>query len=176
MTNKTKWILSGVAALVVSGALFAMPALAEERGVTPFGPRGFSMMGTIHGAMGGDMQAMHNAMAPLMSQMPAMHEQAMGEVAGLLNMTIDELNAAMAEGKTLAELADEQKVAPGQLQSVMTRNMKTFLDSAVKDGTLTREQANQMFQLHQQHSTDCISGQSGMMGGMHGMMFGTRGQ
>lgn len=180
MTSKNKWIMGGVAALLVSGALFAVPALAQGRDVSFQG-----MMGSMHGAiggnmaemhaqMGGNMAEMHNAMAPLMDQMGPMHEQVMGEVAALFDMSLDELNAAMADGKSLAQLAEEKNVAPGQIQSLMTRGMKGFLDKAVEDGTITREQANQMFQHHAQNSAGCLSGEhDDMMGNMHSMMFGS---
>ncbi|MFZ5827530.1 MAG: hypothetical protein ACOY94_24775 [Bacillota bacterium] len=180
MTNRTRWIVGGVAALVISGALFAVPALAQERGYGMFGSMQSMMssmhgaMSSMHGAMSGDMAAMHGAMAPLMDQMGPMHEQMMGEVAALFDMTAEELNAAMAEGKSLAQLAEEKNVAPGEIQSLMTRGMKAFVDQAVEAGTITREQANQMFQHHQQHSASCVSGDhNAMMNSMHGMMGGS---
>ncbi len=183
MQKRTKWILGAAAALVISGSVFAVPALAQNLGYGHMSAfMGSANMQKMHQQMmnsgsmaqmhqqmmGSEMMAMHEAMAPLMSQMPAMHDQVMGEVAGHFDMTLDELNAALAEGKTLEQLADEKKVAAEEIISIMTQNMKSFLDSAVEAGTITREQADQMTEMHQQHSTDCLNG-----GGMHGMMFGT---
>ncbi|WP_374712928.1 hypothetical protein [Symbiobacterium terraclitae] len=174
MNAKTKWILSGLAALLVSGVLYALPAMAEERGVAPWGNSGPGMMGRMHSLMArhmsGTLMAMHNAMAPLMSQMGAMHDQMMGELSTLLGMTREELDGALAQGKSLDQLAQEKQVAPEEIRSLMDRTMKAFLDKAVENGTLTEEQAEQIYRHHQQNSARCLTLD---MGSMHTMMFGS---
>lgn len=162
MNKTTKWILGTVAALAVSGLAFTMPAMAEEQG-----PKNM-----MHGMMQshGDMAAMHNVMMPLMSQMPAMHEQMMGDIAQLLGMTADELEQAVKE-QSLAEIADDQGVAIGEVRAAMTNGMKTFLDKLVTDETITQGQAGQMLGFMEKKLESCLNGQMGsMMGsGMMGM-------
>ncbi len=164
MTKRTKWILGGVAALAVSGLIYAMPALAAGNGYGYGGPAfGYGMMQ----ARGGDMATMHNAMYPLMSQMPAIRDQVMGEVAALLDMTADDLYADLGEGKSLADIAAEKGVAIGQIRALMTQNMKAFLDQWVDEGSVTRAQAGRWLGFMEQNLDACLAGQ---MGGMVGMM------
>jgi hypothetical protein len=167
MRKMTAWILGGVAALTVTGLAFAMPALAEDKApnTDPTAP-GYNMM------QSGDMATMHNVMMPLMGQMPAMHQQVMGDVAKQLGMTLDELNQAMKDGKSLATLANEKGVAIGEIRATMTNGMKSFLDKLVADKTITQEQAGQMLGFMEKNMESCLTGQmgGGMMGG--GMMGG----
>jgi hypothetical protein len=95
-------MLSGAAALVVTGAAFAVPALAQDNAPAGQAGPGFRMMHAM-----GDMTAMHNVMMPLRNRMPAMHDQVMGDVAGQLGMSLDELSQALKE-KSLAAIAEEK--------------------------------------------------------------------
>ncbi|MFZ5816056.1 MAG: hypothetical protein ACOY93_12225 [Bacillota bacterium] len=183
MTKHGKWILTGATSLAVAGLLFAVPALAQEAVTGPWSMIGRMTSGTMAqmhqtmmqnghmaGMASGEMAAMHERMAPLMSEMPAMHEQVMGEVAQLLGLTPEQLEAAMADGKSLTDLATEQNLNPTELERLMTEKMEAFLNQAVEAGTITREQAEEMQRLHQEHAGGCLSGQ---MGEMTGMMSGT---
>lgn len=163
MKRITVWVLGGAAALVVTGLAFAMPALAEDKAPPSPAAPGFSMMQS-HGGMA----AMHSVMMPLMSQMPAMHEQVMGDVARQLGMTLDELNQAMTE-KSLATIADEKGVAIGEVRANMTSGMKTFLDKLVAEKTITEDQAGQILGLMEKNLESCLTGEMGSMMGS-GMM------
>lgn len=122
-------------------------------------------MAAMHGSMmSGDMAAMHSQMAPLMAQMGAVHDTVMGEVAALLGLNRAELEQALGSGKSLSALAAEKQVAIGDLQAVMTKGMKSFLDAQVQAGTITQEQAAQMLAMHAQNAGTCAAGGS-MMGG-----------
>lgn len=163
MTKTTKWLLGGVAALAVSGLLYTMPALAAGKG----NGFGYGMMQ----AFGGDMMAMHNTMAPLMGQMPAIHNEMMDGLADLLDLSADELNTALNSGKSLTQIAEEQGVAIGQVRAFMTQNMKDLLDRLVEAGSLTKAQAGQMLGYMEANLEACLSGQiGGMMSMMSGMM------
>lgn len=165
MNSFTKWVLGGVATVAVAGLVFAGPAIAAGN----FGPgmmRAAAEGGRNVGPMG-NMMAMHNIMAPLMSQMPAMHEQAIGELSTLLGMTPEEITKAMSEGKSMAQLAEEKGVAIGEIRALMTRNMNAFLDKMVEQGQLSREDAGRVKGFMEQNVDSCLSGgMGGMMGGM----------
>lgn len=155
MTRTTKWSLALTAALASVGLIFAVPALAQEHG---FGHRAM---------MSGGMAAMHNSMMPLMSEMQSMHTEMHGDVAEFLGMTRGELNAALADGSSLDDLAADKGIPFGEVQALMTNRMKAFVDRAVEAGSLSREQADQMLQYHGQYNGGCHAGRSGgMMGGM----------
>lgn len=170
MNGTTRWILGGAVALAVAGAAYVLPAMAADT-PAPFGP---GRMGHHVGMMSGDMAAMHAQMAPLMAQMGSMHEAVMGEVAAVLGMSLEELNQAMADGKSLASLAEEKKVAAGEIRAVTTKAVKELLDGQVAAGTLTQAQAAQMLSQHERNFSTCFSGGGMMGGGMHGMMYGNR--
>jgi hypothetical protein len=159
MTKTMKWILTGVASLAAASLLFAVPALARATGTDHR-----SMVATMHGG----------AMAPLMGQMPAMHDQVMGEIAKRLGLTPAELNQAIADGKSITDLANERNVSPDEVLQIMTEGMRSLLDQAVEAGTITQEQADQMLQFHAQHSAGCLSVHAGNMMSMHDMMFGSK--
>ncbi len=83
-------------------------------------------------------------------------------LAEQLGMTVDELQAELDAGKTIAELTEEKGV---DLDAVRVEAMKERLQQAVEDGTLTQEQADWMLQGLEQ----------GFMPGMRGFNFGGRG-
>lgn len=155
MTKTVKWIVSGLAAVVVAGAVYAVPVLAEERS-----PRMMSGR-MMAGPMG--MMEMHSLMAPLMNEMPAMHNEMMPEIAKLFGMTAEELTQAVSEGKSMAQLAEEKGVAMGEVRAAMTRGMKTFLDRLVDEQKISKEQVGKLLGFMEKNMDNCPSGQGGMM-------------
>lgn len=169
MTNRTKWILSGVAALLVAGLIYTTPVVAAGRSAV------FSAMGM----MNGDMAEMHSIMAPLMAKMPAMHDRMMSEMGTLFGMTGAELTQAVSGGKSLQTIAAEKNVPIGEVRATKIRGMQAFLDSLVADGSLTQAQAGRLMAHMAQNLDSCLSGamHSGMMGTstmqqMHSLMMG----
>lgn len=86
-----------------------------------------------------------------------MHEYMQAALADQLGMTVDELNAAHADGKTFWQIAEEKGFTVEQAQQLMLDARATALDAMVADGTITQEQAEWMKQ------------RGGMMGGGRGM-------
>lgn len=147
-----------VAALAVLGAGFAfaqtmtpwggagiMRNSAYQSG-TPAPGYGYGMMGGA-GMMYGqnmmngvDMNAMHQ----WMSTDGGMHNIIWGGLAETLGLTPDELNAELASGKTLTQIAETQGISQEQLATTLETSMKAGLDKAVADGALTQAQADQM--------------------------------
>ena len=86
-----------------------------------------------------------------------MHEYMQAALADQLGITVDELNAAHADGKTFWQVAEDKGFTVEQSQQMMLDARTTALDAMVADGTITQEQADWMKQ------------RGGMMGGGRGM-------
>jgi hypothetical protein len=65
-------------------------------------------------------------------------------VAKALGMTTDKLDAALAGGKSLADVAKDQKVSVDSLVKVMVTAAESELATAVKQGQLTQAMADRM--------------------------------
>ena len=91
-----------------------------------------------------------------------------------LGMTQDELSAALADGKTVAELAAEQGLSLDDLVAALTAQRAEALSQAVADGTLTQEQADSMLEQMAEHMTWQLEnvGLGGYGGGGCGMRGG----
>jgi len=83
-------------------------------------------------------------------------------LAEQLGMTVDELQAELEAGKTIAELAEEKGV---DLDAARIEAMKERIQQAVEDGKMTQEQADWMLQGLEQ----------GFMPGGRDLGFGGRG-
>jgi len=78
--------------------------------------------------------------------------------AKALGVTADELYTAAQGGKSLAEVAKDQKVSVDSLIKAMVAAAKIQLDTAVKDGTMTQAQADSMKSSLTQRITDQVNG------------------
>ena len=106
-----------VSAVLVGLAVVAFAAVSfaqEPPGEPPFGP------------WDGLRDRMHTAMA---------------EAVG---MTVEEFDAAIAEGQTLWQIAQAQGVDLADVQASMEAARERAIDQAVADGRLTQEQADWM--------------------------------
>jgi hypothetical protein len=95
--------------------------------------------------------------------------------AKALGMTSDELYAAVQSGKSLADVAKDQKVSVDSLIKAMVADAQGDLAAAVKAGTMTQAQADTMKSTLTERITDQVNGvrTGGGMGG--GMGRGSRG-
>lgn len=66
---------------------------------------------------------------------------ATAEATGL---TVDEVIAALQDGQTFAQIAEEQDVDPQAIVDAFLADRQAALEQAVADGRLTREQADEM--------------------------------
>ena len=64
-----------------------------------------------------------------------------GRVLGLLDLTPEELEAAFAEGKTVAEIAEEQGVGTDELVAELVAGVEERLDQAVADERIDADEA-----------------------------------
>ena len=115
------------------------------------GMRGMRGMGGPGGHLGG-------------MGMTQTHEAA----AKALGMTTDELRTAVQSGKSLADVAKDQKVSVDTLVKAMVAATEAHLVTAVKDGTLTQAQADTMKSSLTQRITDRVNGERPDRGRGHG--------
>lgn len=130
--------------------------VAFAQGVTPWGHMsgygwqdgtpapgyGSGMMGN-GGHMGqsaGSMQAMH----AWMTQTGGMHTYMWASLADALGQTPEQLQAALADGQTLTEIAAAQGLDQTQLADALKTAMQAGMAQAVAEGALTQAQAEQM--------------------------------
>ncbi len=78
--------------------------------------------------------------------------------AKALGMTTDELFTAVHSGKSLADVAKDQKVSVDSLIKAMVTSAQADLAAAVKNGTLTQAQADTMKSSLTERITDQVNG------------------
>jgi bacterioferritin-associated ferredoxin len=85
-------------------------------------------------------------------------------------VTDDEINKAAQSGKTLYDVAKDKGVTDEQFKSAVIEERIKAIDQAVKDGTMTKEQADFMKERINTNSKNMTPGQCGMgMKGGRGM-------
>jgi hypothetical protein len=76
----------------------------------------------------------------------SLDDASLAAVAGVLNMSTDDLSTALQNGKTLQELADaagvDMQAVKDALNSVRQTEMRDRINQAVTDGTITQDKAN----------------------------------
>ena len=107
-------------------------------GTMPYGGRG--MMGGSSMMGGRGMMGMHTAMMGA----NGMHEQAWTAVAKKLGLTYAELNTAVQNGQTVAQLAQAKGVSLDALKTAALEAMKASFAEWVRQGTMTQQQADWM--------------------------------
>jgi hypothetical protein len=134
---------------------------------TPGGMMGRGMLGG--GMMGGNHAQMHDAMMDA----DGMHEQVWAAVAQKLGLTYEELNTALQNGQTVAQLAQAKGVSLDELKTVALDAMRTSFAELVEQGVMTQDQADwmldrmddmPMFNFDQGFGPGMMGGR----GGMHG--------
>jgi hypothetical protein len=106
-------------------------------GTMPYGGQG-GMMG--RGMVGGNHAQMHGAMMGT----NGMHEQVWTAVAKKLGLTYAELNTALQNGQTVAQLAQAKGITLDALKTAGLDAMKASFAELVKQGAVTQEQADWM--------------------------------
>jgi polyhydroxyalkanoate synthesis regulator phasin len=79
--------------------------------------------------------------------------------ASYLGLTEAQLRTQLESGKSLAQVAKSQNKSVGGLEQALVADAKTHLDQAVKEGHLTRAQADAMLSELEQHVSDLVNGQ-----------------
>jgi hypothetical protein len=102
-----------------------------------------------------------------------------GLLAEALGLTPQEVSDALAEGQTVAEIADAQGVSLKAVVAALIAPRAELLTQAVSEGRITQEQADWMLEEMTEHMTEQLeNGAWGAYGGgcgMGGGMYGYRG-
>ena len=134
-----KWLgVLGAVALVT----FAIGTLTTSAFAQGNGPWGNGMRGGMMGG-NGPVTGMHQWMPSTGAR--SVHTIVWNELSSALKLTPEELNAQLASGKTLAQIAEAQGVSQEQLSKSLEASVKAGLNKAVTDKLLTQEQADWMF-------------------------------
>lgn len=129
MNKKFGWVIGAlVVALLAVGVYGTRTVFADDNNPPlPSGERGPGGPGGPRGGRGLDGAALE-------------------AVAGLLNMSTDELSTALDDGKTIQELADAAGVDMQEIQSALStvraESMRERIAQAVTDGNMTQEKAD----------------------------------
>lgn len=128
-------LIVGIVAVIGVGMVFAQddtpepPFEGEGRGPR-YGDHGFGEMGHDRGKgfPGHD------------------HEEVKSRLAEVLGMTVEEFDAAIVDGETLASLAEAKGVSLEELRQVMDELFEEGLAQAVEEGKITQEEADQILE------------------------------
>jgi polyhydroxyalkanoate synthesis regulator phasin len=84
--------------------------------------------------------------------------------AQVLGMTQDELMQQMADGSSLAEVAEAKGMSLEDFKAALLAQVRSQVDAQVADGKLTQEQADQEYQRIQDNIDGIVSGEVGFGG------------
>ncbi len=135
-----------VVALLSTGNVFA-------QGTTPTNPTapgtgagyGRGMMGGRGGATGSGVGAgMGLAGSQAGTGQGILHDTMIAVFSQKLGISVDDLNARLAKGETIAQIASAKGLTADQFTALMKDARSQAIDQAVKDGTLTQAQADWM--------------------------------
>jgi hypothetical protein len=97
--------------------------------------------GTGGGMMGGRGRMINQAAG---AQTGLLHDEMIAVFAQKLGISVDELNARLAKGETMAQIAYSKGLTADQFSTLMTDARAQAIDQAVKSGELTQAQADWM--------------------------------
>jgi hypothetical protein len=132
---------------IIAGAVYAQTQ-------TPPNPQpgyGTGRMGGMRGGMwqgqSADSQAVPFAGRPEWSgYSDELHDLMASAYAAKLGISVDDLNKALAAGKTMAQVAQEKGISAEQFTAMMKEAHTQALAEAVKKGLITQQQADWMNQ------------------------------
>ena len=129
MSKKWKWAIGALMIVLLAvGVYGTTTAYADDNTPPmPFGERGPGGPGGPHGGRGLDSATLE-------------------AVASVLNMSTDDLSAALEGGQTLQDLADKAGVdiqdVKDAMSAVRAESMRKSIAQAVEDGSMTQEKAD----------------------------------
>jgi len=153
-------LIGALVGMVVSALVVAGYAFAQTPSPVPQFPFGQGMMG---GRQRGGMMGGYRSDG----QHGPMHEYMEKAMAKALGISEDDLEAALASGKTMWQVAEEKGLTLEQFQKVMLDARQEAFKQMVADGVITQAQADWMLSRMQN------MGGRGGQGGCPGMGGGT---
>jgi polyhydroxyalkanoate synthesis regulator phasin len=122
---------------------------SRGKGFMPFGER--SELGDLP-AFGGRFGG----------QMGFRGENPVGVAAEVLGLSEEDLLAELQDGKSIADVAEEQGVAPQAIADAFVARVSENLDQAVADGKITQEQADEMLSNIEEHAAEMLENDCGL--------------
>jgi hypothetical protein len=150
-------IVVAIFALGTVGYVFAQTPTPATPGATQNYGMGRGMMGGRGGMMGGMMGSADD-------QDGLLHDAMIAVYAEKLGISVDDLNARLAKGETMYQIATAKGLTAAEFQALISDARTQAIDQAVKAGTLTQAQADLM----KQRGAGMMGGTTGGMGGMRG--------
>ena len=149
------------AATLAATLVLALGAASFVHAQGPNAPAATPGNGTAAGRMGnrGNGLGMMGS-AVQGSQSGWLHDGMIAVFAEKLGISVDDLNARLANGETMAQIAAEKGLTTEEFSSLMLAARSQAIDQAVKNGTLTQTQADWM----KQHGFGMAGGARGMHG------------
>jgi hypothetical protein len=145
-----KKLVISIAVIAVVAVALGTAGLVYAQASTPPAPGtgyGYGMMNGqgMRGGMGAGM-GIRNGVGQTAAgtQSGFMHDEMIAAFADKLGISVDDLNAQLASGKTMSQIASEKGLTADQFRTLMLDARSQALDQAVKDGTLTQAQADWM--------------------------------
>lgn len=144
--------LTAIGASIVAAKSFSAWGLFNTTGMMGQGSYYGMMNGSSHAQMmgrngtNGEDQSWMDQMHAWMSASGGMHEMVWKGLADALGMTPDELNAELANGKTIAQIAGSKGIQKEQLAAALQTSVKAGLEKAVADRVITQKEADQMLE------------------------------
>lgn len=123
----------------------------------------FLLMPTVIGATSGSSQAATPTIAANTSTTPQTNTKSLAQslkqytpnieqqLASGLKMTPDQLTTAIRSGKSLSQVASDQKVTGSQLDTVISNAIQNGLQPAVSSGTLMQKQVTTLVKRYQKN-------------------------
>lgn len=89
------------------------------------------------------------------------HGASLGAAATYLGLTQEQLRAELESGKSLADIAKAEGKSVAGLKAALKASVETKLDAAVKNGKLTKAQADELLARMSEHLDAMIAGTPG---------------
>lgn len=130
-------VIVAVVAIALGTAGFVYAQSPATQTPVPGTGYGYGRMGSRGGMMGAN---------PAGTQDGVLHDGMMAVFSEKLGISVADLNSAITKGETMAQIASSKGLTADQFQTLMTDARNQAIDQALKNGTLTQDQANWMKQ------------------------------
>ena len=155
--------------LVVAVAVVAFGAVGMVYAQAPTPQAPVDGTGYGYGGMGGGMRGGRMSQSEFAGTGDGiLHDAMIAAFANELGMSVDALEAKLAAGETVADIAFAQGLTVEEFQTLMTDARAQAVAQAVADGTLTQEQADWMAQRGGGKGMNGAGGGQGMRGAGQG--------
>jgi len=136
-----KLVLSLVIAAVIVVA-FGSASAVYAQSTTPQAPAGtgYGISAGGRGVRGGMM----GQTAGIGTQDGLLHDEMIAVFSDKLGISVDDLNARLADGETMSEIALSEGLTIEEFQTLLTDARSQAISAAVADDTLTQDQADWM--------------------------------